>query len=541
MKMRMWMTGGLVAVVTASGALLTGGGTTDDFAERKAQAIGRGDEVVEEAVQRAQTLRRLQAPGGPVGVCCDGKPAYPDSKNTPDGQAGSGEGATSYRSGGREQRPVPGADTKLFGTSFGGWEPSMGVAKDGTLFYAARNSNVDANLIRSRDGGVTWQYVGPATHKVSLDPFMWLDYDTGTVFDSDIDTVTCVPISRSDDQGASWTTTRGCGVTDHQSITGGPVPEGGEPTTGGYPNVVYYCAITGGALAGTSTETGCIRSNDGGRVWKVTGDPAFPPRKDPRSTSPTAFCDGGAGHAAVGQDGTLFVPRGWCGEPYVAISKDEGTTWKRVRVPGPNLIRSAHEAGVGADDDGNVYFSWVGEDRRAYMAVSRDNGDTWGQPVDVTPPGVTAVSDVTAEMAVGKPGAVAMVFLGTEAPADKPAAERGWNAYVVQTTDALATDPRFIAAVQNDPQTNPLWIGTCGTLRCGNIGDFLDVVIGPDGTAWSALVDSCVGKDNKCTGFDVHLPRGEAVVGHVVGAPSLGEPAEADPRRPRRPQHPGAS
>lgn len=532
MRTRILMVAGLLALLAATGGLLAKGDTTERFAERKAQALARGDELVEEAAERAQTLRKLQAPGGPVGLCCDGKPAYPDSKNTADGQAGSGEGATSYRSGGRESRPVPGADTKLFGTGYGGWEPSMGVAKDGTIYFAARNSNADANLLRSRDGGVTWKYVGPATHKVSLDPFMWLDYETGTVFDSDIDTVTCVPLSRSDDQGATWVTSRACGVTDHQSITGGPVPRGGEPTTGGYPNVVYYCAITGGALAGTSTETGCLRSNDGGRVWKVTGDPAFPPRRDPRSPDSARFCDGGAGHAAVGRDGTLFVPRGWCGEPYVAISRDEGTTWKRVRIPGPDFMPSAHEAGVGADADGNAYFTWVGEDRRAYLAVSRDNGETWAKPRDVTPPGVTAVSDVTAELAVGKPGAIAMIYLGTEAPVDAPAADRGWNAYVVQTDEALTADPRFIAAAQNDPVSNPLWIGTCGALRCGNIGDFLDVVIGPDGTAWSALVDSCVGPDNVCTGFDVHLPRGEAVVGHVVGTPSLGEPGEAgDPDR----------
>jgi hypothetical protein len=340
-------------------------------------------------------------------------------------------------------------------------------------------------------------------------------------------------VSRSDDQGATWSPSRACGVADHQSITGGPAPPGGELATGGYPNVVYYCAITGGMLADSSTETGCLRSNDGGRLWKVTGDPAFPPRTDPEGNG---WCDGGAGHATVGPTGTLYVPRGWCLEPYLAISYDEGTTWHRVRLPGPNLKPAAHEAGVGEDDDGNLYYSWVGADDRAWMAVSRDGGQSWPRRFDVTPPGVTNMSDVTAEMAVGEPGSVAMVFLGTEAPKEAPADKRGWNAYVVQTDEALAPDPRFLSAVQNDPATNPLWIGNdCGALRCGNIGDFLDFVIWRDGTTWSALVDACPGQENTCTGFDVHLPRGEGVVGHVVGAPSLGAPAEADlPRRARR-------
>lgn len=516
-----------IAVGAAAMMVAVGGWSLADEGEAtklvQIEAAGYEDESAEQAVPT-----RLQSPTDSV-VCCGGRPAYPESKNTSEGTAGSGEGATAYNAGGTNARALPGADSKLFSTGYGGWEPSMGIAKDGTLYYAARNSNVDANLVRSKDGGVTWKYVGPPAHKVSLDPFMWLDYDTGRVFDSDIDTVTCPLLSTSADQGESWTTVKACGVTDHQSITGGPPPKGAALPTVGYPNVAYYCAITGGALAGSSTMTGCIRSVDGGKAWAPTGSPAFPERVDPASRT---FCDGGAGHAAVGQDGRLFVPRGWCGEPYVAYSDDMGSSWKRVRIPGPVLKTSAHEAGVGADDDGNAYYAWVGKDDRAYLSVSRDNGATWGEPKDVTPPGVLEVSDVTAEVAVGKPGAVAMVFLGTEVPRTAPANQRGWNAYAVQTSDALSAEPTFVAAPQNDPATNPFHIGKeCGRLRCGNIGDFLDIVIGPDGTAWTALVDACPGKENKCTAFDVQLPRGEAVVGHLVGAPSLGEPAEADPPR----------
>ena len=73
----------------------------------------------------------------------------------------------------------------------------------------------------------------------------------------------------------------------------------------------------------------------------------------------------------------------------------------------------------------------------------------------------------------------------------------------------------------NDPAANALWIGAdCSDVRCGNVGDFLDVVIGPDGTAWTALVDSCPGTD-QCTSFGVTDPRGEAVAGQLVGGPPL--------------------
>lgn len=522
--------GAAIVVLGAGGFALAGTGEATKLAQ--VQAVG----VENEAVERARAIsdsRRLLGPVDDV-VCCAGDPAYPDSKNTATGQAGSGEGAVQYRAGGRDARPLPGADTQLFGTGYGGWEPSMGIDRNGTIFYAARNSNVDANLIRSKDGGVTWKYVGPAAHKVSLDPFMWLDYDTGRIFNSDIDTVTCPMLSTSADEGASWTTVKACGVTDHQSIAGGPVPEGGEPTIGGYPNVAYYCAISGGMLANTSTTTACLKSLDGGLAWRPTGSDAFPVRIDPATR---VNCYGAAGHAAVGQDGRLFVPRGWCEEPYVAYSDDEGLTWERVRIPGPKMTPGTHEAGVGADDDGNAYYTWVGADNRAYLSVSRDNGATWAEPKDVTPPGVTRLSDVTAEIAIGDPGSVAMLYLGTETAADTPPAEVTWNAYLVQTTEALAADPTFVGAVQNDPQSNPFWRGNRCKVRCGNIGDFLDVVIAPDGTPWTALVDSCPGKENTCTGFDVNRPRGEAVVGHLVGAPNLGEPAEADPvgkKRTRR-------
>jgi hypothetical protein len=96
-----------------------------------------------------------------------------------------------------------------------------------------------------------------------------------------------------------------------------------------------------------------------------------------------------------------------------------------------------------------------------------------------------------------------------------------WNAYLAQSTDALAADPTFYAASVNDPATNTLWKGDCTSpTRCGNMGDFYDVTIGPDGTPRGAFVDSCPGKD-ECTAFGVVDPRGEGIMGQLVGGPPL--------------------
>src|SRR6266545_559713 len=469
-------------------------------------------------------------PAGAEDICCGGRPAY-DSSNT-DGQAGSGSGATAYRPGGNG-RHVPAPDPLLWRTGYGGWEPTIGVTRAGTIFYAARNSNVDPEPVRSQDGGKTWVAVKPTaggvpTHTASLDPYLWVDTATGRVFDSDLGpTVTCSPVSFTDDEGATWTYAPECGEVDHQTVFGGPPPAGGENPSG-YPNVVYFCAISGGEGAGSSTASACSKSLDGGLTYFPTGDFAYPPRTSPPGTPLIApNCDGGNGHGIVDSKGTVFLPRGWCGEPYLAISRDEGATWTRVRVAdGPLLYFDeengawAHDSSVDEDAAGNLFYFWIGgQDFHPYLIVSRDGGRSWSRPVDVTPPGVTRTS--MPQLAAGSSGRIAFVFMGTTASAATPSEQTTWNGYLVASANALDKQPTFYAATVNDPVTNPLWRGDCGEVRCGNVGDFLDVTIDGGGAAWGAFVDSCPTAGNVCTEFTTTTPRGEAIVGRLVGGPRL--------------------
>lgn len=513
----------LIAAVIVTAALLLGGSGAGGKKERLG-LDSRGDEAAEEAA--------LEHAKGAAGY-----PRLYDSKNT-DGRAGSGATAFAYRAGGvRVADPgVKLPEARLWRTGHGGWEPTLGMNVRGTIFYNARNTNADPGVVRSRDNGKTWEEIPPPSHEVSLDPFIWVDPSTGWLFDSDIEaTVTCSTTSVSNDEGDTWTDARVCGHADYQKIFGGPPPKDGEKPTG-YPNVVYFCAITGGEGAGSQTFNQCSKTLDGGKSWAFTGEPSYPLRTAPPGSPPDATnCDGAAPPGTVGADGTVYLPRGWCGEPYIAISHDEGDSWERIRLPGKSLPYEgggawANDSGVAVDAAGNLFYVWAAEDFHLYFSTSKDGGKTWSQPLDILPPGVTRAQNPSID--AGAPGRIAIAFIGSENPEGTPDDKVVQNGYIATSVNAAAADPTFVTAPVNDPKTNALWKGPCGSaIRCGNMGDFYTVKIGPDGSPRSAFVDSCP-NDDKCTEFGVTDPRGEAVMGQLVGGPSLvGSAAQLPPAR----------
>lgn len=451
----------------------------------------------------------------------------------------SGGKAVAHRDGRRVNAGiVPVA--KTFSIGGHALEPTLGIDPGGDIFYAAAGFDAVADLpgtqiLRSTDDGETWENMSPRvlgqnTMPITLDPYVWvddrLDGDNARIYTIDL-TVACSYLSYSDDGGKSWITNPlSCGrpVNDHQTLFSGPPATS---TTVGYPNVVYYCW-------NDVASSACSKSLDGGITFSPTGTPAYhgyePGSDDPGFFNQNGFCGGLHGHGHVADDGTVYLPREYCGKPTVAISRDEGVTWDVVEVS--KKVRSISQPKEGAghpsvttDEKGNVYYAWIGaKDRRPYLSVSRNGGKKWSKPMMIGPPGI-AESNLPQIDARG-PGKIAYVYYGsTNSPFQRCGSECGqadylkvtWNAYLTISANVLDKKPVFYTGVVNNPK-DPLIRQRCGPGRCHWAYDFIDVEIGPDGIAYGAFVDGCM---KECTEMTPREGDYEGLVTKLIGGPSL--------------------
>ncbi len=452
------------------------------------------------------------------------------------GNDGSGGKAVAHRGGGRK---VPSAQAKaptakmhrinVDGTPLNGVEPTLGLTKDGDVFYTAFQTNTRIEVAHSGDKGQTWDLRSPKiggrnVHSLSFDPYIYVDRYTDRIFNIDL-TVACSYLSFSDDKGKSWITNPlACGrpVNDHQTLFAGPPVN--SPTVG-YDNIVYYCWNDVGSSS-------CSKSLDGGLTFHPTGSPAFSGVDPEAGGQEDSFCGGLHAHGYVGKDGTVYLPKGHCGQPWLAISKDEGRTWNRVQVAKNGT--STHEAGVAADAKGNIYYAWVARDRMPYLVVSKNGGKSWSKPVMIGAPGLKEAN--LPGLDVGAPGKVAVVYMGSENSPFRPGgggrgectaigactgkedySKTTWNGYMAVSPNALDKNPLFFTGTVNNKR-DPLIRDNCGPGRCRAVYDFIDIVIGPDGTAWGAFVDGCI---SICATTGPSNLGSEAVVGHLVGGPKL--------------------
>lgn len=451
--------------------------------------------------------------------------------------------------------PVPNPCGYHTGTNT--FEPTIGIGpKTGHVFLypsleQAPNPPVldgPVGIMRSDDEGRTWTRILPSvgsqpSHVVHADPYFYVDPSTGRMFADDQPVDNCSLISTSDDEGATWNDSiAGCALFDHQTIFAGkPVTS----TTMGYPNVVYRCAFSTGTTSEAGYSTACEKSLDGGRAWVATGAPILVPTLG-RGNRGAPFCYAAIGHGAVGADGTVYVPNGFCGQPHLAISHDEGATWTNIRVSDLGMAVDStgsfdHEAGVGADVKGNVYFAWIAHDRLPYLVVSRDGARTWSSPLMIGVPGLK--ESVLGELIVGGQGKLAFAYLGsTNAPGppfnegqcdaldpgcavtaargvrDARYANVTWNAYMMETVTALDADPLFFTASVKPPSL-PLMRHACDPGGCRPAYDFLDVRLGPDGTPWASFVDGCQAECERDPARSNNAHEG--LVGRLVNGPSL--------------------
>jgi hypothetical protein len=165
---------------------------------------------------------------------------------------------------------------------------------------------------------------------------------------------------------------------------------------------------------------------------------------------------------------------------YVVVSRDEGSTYSWLPVPGAptGSVDSGPYLQLAVDDADNLYGLWQ-SGGLIYLIVSRDHGESWSAPMMVAAPGVSDVS--LPSLSAGAPGHVAVTYY---AGADPNA--QLLSAYVTQTADALDPQPLLYSGALNDP-SRPIFhdYGLADAPRADFIGGSYDAA----GTAyWAGLV-----------------------------------------------------
>lgn len=377
--------------------------------------------------------------------------------------------------------PLAGVDPtivfRVSDTGYDGAEDNIGVLGDGTIF-----TQKDLATLKSTDDGETWMDVAPPLNSAqSLDPMLFVDPSRGYVFVDHL-YVACSQLSWSTDAGATWLQNpAACGRpgNDHQKIASGPnelplpVP------------AVYYSYSIPGVWAS--------RSMDGGLSFTSSPVAGVGDGRDPNNTGPI-WAD---------ESGNVYVPMYMCdGEGYmgVGVSHDFGLTWKFVEaadVPGPCYDV---DPGFWGDTAGNVYLAFHRPNGVQYV-WSADAGETWSEPVVVSPPSLKSFVHVDA--VAGDDGRLAIVYRATPDGDQGPDAIVGWAAwhlYVTFVENATTATPTIRTGIVNDPedpvQRGPICTGGIGCFGGSrNLLDFIDIAVGPDGRVYPTYSDGC---DQEC-------------------------------------------
>src|SRR5205823_8466753 len=361
--------------------------------------------------------------------------------------------------------------------------------------------------------GVTWSDVSSPFSQFNVDPILATDSATGTTLAGG-DDGPCAVMSRTTDDGATWTPSAPCPFTaDHPTVGLGPASAATPTVTG---EVGYFCQQT--------VVDECSHSLDGGLTWS------------PGVTDPNFTCLSLHGHVKIAPNGTAYVPSSNCfdsaGNPLVGAftSADNGFTWSGYAIPGATTPPDGFDPSIGIDAGGRVYESWSAQqangDYHPVVTWSDDGGQTWAPTVDLaaTVPGglgaATFEAAVAGDPAVGAggiatgTGRAAVAYLAAAQPTGgKDPFATGyvgtWNLYVSYTYDSGATWQTVQAT------TDPVQIGEIdagGTTTSGqrNLLDFMDASLTKDGRVVVAYADGCLndasgtiyGAPKSCTSVD---------------------------------------
>ncbi|MET7773459.1 sialidase family protein [Nocardia sp. NPDC005366] len=438
-----------------------------------------------------------------------------------------------------------------------GIEGGNAVNSRGTIFMgmSVKDSEGRAGLMRSRDGGESWQRVALPLPFQDLIGSMQVDTATDRLFFTSTALATSQitnQIGYSDDEGETWRVTQVGGhpfegdpfITFgdvHQIFVGAP-PAGVQ--TSGYPNVVYYCALTPIPSFGPFTK--CWRSLDGGNSFqptspgatigvsdcdfaaKLPGTPNSDTQIGPDGTVTTQVPIVHPMRGVVASDGTVYLPINACGHYVVGSSKDGGATftWSKVpdaridlnvaaitdemaNYPGcretlafagcPEMFKGYGYDNLAMDDNGTLYF--IHNNPQLLVSVSKDGGVTWTQPEPLSAPGVSRA--VFSSIVARGDGELGLAYLGNSEGSN------AWHGYMAVVKNADDPSRRTIATALVGNPDNPLNPYRCcgsaagqnldGSSTFYNLIEYNAVSYAPDGSLWASFFRDTTRDPNNLT------------------------------------------
>lgn len=389
-----------------------------------------------------------------------------------------------------------------FRTGYATSETTLAVTRSGAMLFSPANS--ENTLARSTDGGRRWRLVGPTVLQYTtlwntVDPQVVIDPRTGRLFwvhatyavhiteplPDQSPAAWLVPLAVADahgfqvyssvNQGRTWRTAdySQANTADWEKLfVGRPRPaETGAPQPHGYPDVVYMCANAPQEIFGPGRV--CYRSLDGGVTFTSLG------LEVPSASSPPICPPLAANTGVVNRMGVLYIPQSCVSGTYLAVSSDEGKSFRWLRVPGaPATNGLGATVQLAIDSADNLYLLWLGS-HGLQLVVSRDGGGHWSLPLNVSPPQLKNIT--LPALAAGSRGHIGIVYY-----ANSGTAGGGFTGYVSETTAALTGRPLFYVGAVNSP-AHPIFhnYGQSDSPR----PDFIGATYGSRGGVWGGMVD----------------------------------------------------
>ena len=233
-------------------------------------------------------------------------------------------------------------------TGFGAAESTVDTTPDGTLIYAPAFSGNKTGYATSKDYGKTWSMVIPSPNQPSRNRRLTIHDGRYFYWSS---SMPGLHMSYSDDEGKTWVNS----ATHLQPLVQDWVKiVGGKPVSSRLENraskILY---MSGPSLISVPIVPGLgpinqiiMKSVDRGTTWKTTrGNPTLVATKSGGSCSSPALTKKERdeeyiiwGDGLVRPNGTVMFGLRRCRAVSVAVSDDEGESWRFSDIPGSSMV-----------------------------------------------------------------------------------------------------------------------------------------------------------------------------------------------------------